>query len=296
VGPSKALRAISAPTTLTLRYKLMKVVIENSIRFMPTLILIAVAYLIYGVPSDAMNEGLKLSLSAFLGAIASFVFLQYSEFSKSISNQKKSNLTALQGLEIKLNEQLIWLSGVNFLLNGHTDLVGKVMEGKIPIAFDGSIYRSSINIENEITSLTNNKIINVLIELNSRYRKIENDLASMQNAYKFNLDLVISDKEYTSSYRGFLPTHIKNVQFLVGSVKSTESKTKNALALCRLLIKANKSYLNRFVWYLSLQSDPKEIESALKQEVELLNKEIEKNKKQSESEISGISENLNKTL
>ena len=55
----------------------MKHIFEYILRFLPLVAIALLVHLLFIAPDSQLSEGVKLSLSALLGGIASYVFIQY---------------------------------------------------------------------------------------------------------------------------------------------------------------------------------------------------------------------------
>ena len=252
----------------------MKQIFEYILRFIPLLIIAVLVYVLFIAPDNQLSEGVKLSLSALLGAIASYVFIQYAEFIKKIDNAKAVHAKALASLEIKLNDQLNWLSDIMFHLENHQLLIQKVLNKETALAFDASSYREPISIEDEVYNIKNIDYKNQLLSLHTSYKKIQNDLASMQSGYKFMLEQAISNPEFTDSYIQGLPHHLASVKLIHGFSDQAVDKTKDSLSACRVLSRDSKNLLSKFTFYFIIHQNPQDYEILLTKEKETLNNEI----------------------
>jgi len=271
----------------------MKHIFEYILKSLPIIIVAILSYMLFISRDSQITEGVKLTLSALLGAIASYIFIQYSEYLKKIDTIKSKHQRALNTLEVKLNDQLNWLSDIVFHLTNHEKLINKVISGEAELAYDASSYREPINIASEIFDITNLGYKNHLLSLHTLYIKIKNDLSSMHTGYKFMLDQAISNPDHKESYRMGLPYHLANIIMLRNFVEKAEGETKNALSMCRVLSKDSKNLISRFSRYLIIHSDPKNLQMLVSTEKSILEKEIEKTINDSQHEIDEIEKKLN---
>ena len=272
----------------------MKHILEYILRFLPLALIAILIYLLFIAPDANLSEGVKLSLSALLGAIASYVFIQYSTFIQKIDNKKAVHAKALASLEIKLNDQLNWLSDITFHLENHQPLIEKVLNKETSLAFDASSYREPISIEDEIYNINNLSYKNQLLSLHTGYKKIQNDLTSMQMAYKFMLEQAISNPDFMGSYVSGLPHHLANVKLIHGFSEQSVEKTKNALSACRVLSRDSKNILTKITLYFIIHNDPKGYDNLVAKEYKILNDEIKKTQSNSQVEIDKLENELNK--
>lgn len=266
----------------------MKHIFEYILRFLPLVAIALLVHLLFIAPDSQLSEGVKLSLSALLGGIASYVFIQYSNFIQRIDTKKAIHAKALASLEIKLNDQLNWLSDITFHLENHQPLIEKVLNKETELAFDASSYREAISIEDEIYNINNLDFKNQLLSLHTGYKKIQNDLTSMQSGYKFMLEQAISNPKFMGSYLSGLPHHLASVKLIHSFSEQSVDKTKNALSACRVLSRDSKNLLTKLAIYFIIHNNPKDYDKMVVAEKNILNKEIITTQSNSKKEIDKL--------
>jgi hypothetical protein len=266
----------------------MKQFFEYIVKFIPLLVITIIVYLLFLAPDSQMSEGVKLSLSALLGAISSYIFIQYANFILKIDSKKAVHARALASLEIKLNDQLNWLSDIIFHLKNQRLLIQKVINEQSSPAFDASSYREPISIESEIYDVNNIDYKNKLLSLHTSYKKIQNDITSIQSGYKFMLEQVLSNPKYIDSYLQGLPHYLANLKLLHSHSEQTIDKTKDALAACRVLSRDTKNILSKLSLYFVIHKNPTNFENLVVEEKRILNDEIKTTQSNSKAEIDEI--------
>ena len=272
----------------------MKKVLEYILRYLPHALVVFLCYILFISTGSQISAGLKQTLSALLGAIASYIFIQYLDFFKKIDARRAEHQRALSRLEFKLNDQLNWLSDIIFHLSNHEPIVKKVLTGQASLAYDASSYRDPISIEQEIHDIKNLTYKNQLLSLHTSYLKIKNDLASMHEGYVFMLEKAIEHPEYMESYASGLPHHIANVNLLREFTEQAVNNTKLALSACRVLIRDSRNAVANINRYFVIHSEPHNFEELVTEEHKKLSEEIRKVGAQSKAEIDSAKEKLNK--
>ena len=115
---------------------------------LPVFIMIGIMALLFENSRD-LDEGLKLGLSALLGAMASYLFVQYAEYLKGLKQVENRHSGALHSLDLILNDLLDWLSNVEFDLNIHTEILERDLKDNT-LTHDTSSSRSHVLISLEI--------------------------------------------------------------------------------------------------------------------------------------------------
>lgn len=268
--------------------KFVKSTIGFLIKTLPIVAVVALSYVLFISPDTELSEGVKLSASALLGAIASYVFVGYAKFLERVDARKAVHSNALANLEFKLNEQLNWLSDVIFHLSGHERILRKVIAGEASMAHDSSSYREAISIESEAYELAHIGFKNELLSLITLYRKLQNDIASHKGGYEFMLNTALADPRNLESYRRGLPLHLERTVTLRKHVEFTLSETKLALSKCRVLSANYRSFVASAARYLFQQSDPLKYKELVQSELTVLEKEIAESMKKSQEEIDRV--------
>jgi len=270
----------------------MKQLLEYLLKSLPLLAVVALGYMLFISEDSQISEGMKLSLSALLGAIASYIFIQYSDFIKQIDAKKATHQKALASLEVKLNDQLNWISDIEFHLSNHAKLVEKSVTIKTLI-YDSSTYREPVDIEPEIFNVNNLNLKNQLLSLHTSYKKIINDLGSMQAGYKYMLEQAVNDQRYLDSFIQGLPNHLNNVKALREFTLLSNEKTYDILSSCRVLLRDSKDIISKVRRYFIIHNDPKDFDSLVKTERALLISESKQTQDRSVKEIMDVENRLN---
>jgi len=271
----------------------MKRALEYILRYIPHITVVYLSYTLFISTDSQISQGLKQTLSALLGAVSSYIFIQYFEFFKKIDIKKAEHQNALIRLEFKLNDQLNWLSDIIFHLSNHEPIVQKVLSGKSSLAYDASSYRDPISIEQEIHDIKNIAFKNQLLNLHTSYIKIKNDLSSMHDGYVFMLEKAISHPEYMESYALGLPHHLANVNMLREFTGQAIANTKKALSACRVLSRDSRNMTANLNRYFVIHSEPQNFDALVTEECKKLEKEIQMVGAQSRNEINNTKEKLN---
>jgi len=264
---------------------MIKQFLEYLLKLLPTLVVLALCYFLFLSSDSQLSEGVKLSLSALLGAIASYIFIQYSDFLKHIDTKKAVHQKALVALEVKLNNQLNWLSDVEFHLTNHIGIINNTIKNK-NLIYDTSTYREPGSIETEIYDINNLNYKNQLLGLHTGYKKLFNDITTMQVSYKFMLEKAINDPGYIDSYINGLPNHLENIKALHQFSIISGDDTRNSLSSCRVLLRDSKNVFSLLRRYFILHDDPRDFDRLKNDERAILDKEIEDTKKNSSKIIS----------
>lgn len=272
----------------------MKQFLEYSFKAIPIIIIAFICYVLYYADDKSLTEGMKLSLSALLGGMATFIFGSYSQFIKKIDGRKFQNRKALTSLDIKLNNQLNWLADIEFNLANHEERVKRVLDGAPEIVFDASAYKELVCIEDEIFSINNLRLKNELVSLNTGFKKINNDIKTMASGYRYMVEVVISDSAQMPSYLGSLPHHHENIQRLIGFTRQRVDHTRAAISSCRVLIKDSNSITTKIRNYFILQNDPGNFDGLIQEKRDELESQILETKASSQRDIEDVESRLNK--
>lgn len=272
--------------------KIMKSIIEIAFRLLPIIAIAGLSYFLFMAPDSEISEGMKLSVSALLGAIVSYVFIQYSNFIEKIESRKAAHQTSLARLEFMLNDQLNWLSDVIYHLSNHEQLLDKVISGKTLIAHDGSTYRASTDIEPDIHNLLNLSYKNQLLNLLTSYKKIQNDIVTLHESYGFILNLALSDDKYIESYTAGVPNYLENTKMIRKFTQLTFEQTKTAISANRVLSTSAQTFLSKVKRYFVLQPDPDNYQELVNKEQHILEQEMESSKKLSNKELEGLENDI----
>ena len=185
--------------------------------------------------SEKIDDGLKLGLSALLGAMASYFFIKYSEFIKSVQQLENRHSGTLHSLDITLNLQLEWLSCVVFELNTHSRISRLGLDGGT-ISYDSSLSKPPVLISNDVVDALNNITLkNLILKLKIDYERLENDLATMRSSHRYIVDATISGNISYENYAANLPTHLEKIEYLKAFAEKRIDKTKEAIATIRVL-------------------------------------------------------------
>jgi len=266
---------------------MIKKFLEYLLKSLPFLVVISLCYFLFIAPDNQLSEGVKLSFSALLGAIASYIFIQYSDFIKQIDNKKAMHQKALNSLEIKLNDQLNWLSDIEFHLSNHIGIINNTIKNKTLI-YDTSTYREPGSIESDIYDVSNLTYKNQLLSLHTCYKKLFNDITTMQASYKLLLDKALADSSYFDSYMNALPNHLTNTKALHKFAILYGDDTRNSLSSCRVLSRDSKNFFSLIRRYFILHDDPCDFDKLKIYERKKLDKEIEDTKNNSSKLISDV--------
>lgn len=252
----------------------MKTLFEYSLKLLPLAVIAVISYVLISSGKGTLEEGTKMGLSALLGALISYMFVQYTNFLQRIDEAKRKHSKALHLLEVKLNLQLNWLSDVIFHLNGHVSIVEKTLATKSGIVFDSSSYREPIDIGQELLDVNNFQLKNELLGLSTGYGKINNDVTSMTTGYRTTVDMAVSGNIHMDDYFYNLPSHLEKSKLIKAFAEQGVQKTKEAIASIRVLINDNKNTFSRMRVALIIHENPEKFDSLKKQEMEILENQI----------------------
>lgn len=266
----------------------MRFLVEVFLKLLPIAAVVLLCYVLFIAPDTAISEGMRLSVSALLGAIASYTFIAYAQFVEKIELRKAKHRNALANLEFKLNEQLSWLSDVIFHMSGHERILKKVIDGQDLIVHDATAYREPISIESEIYDLANLSFKNDLLSLLTLYRKLQNDISSHQQAYAFMINSALNKHENLESYMQGIPTHLERTQLLRQHTMDAVRRTKLSLSKCRVLSSNNNSLIVSLVRFLIQQPTPKGYELLVNEELKALEEEIVAGMARAQAEMNEI--------
>ena len=234
--------------------------------------------------SEKIDDGLKLSLSALLGAMASYVFIKYSEFMKSVQQLENRHRGTLHSLDISLNLQLDWLSSVVFELNTHSRIVRLALDGGA-ISYDSSLSRPPVSIGNDVVNALNNITLkNLILMLKIDYERLDNDLASMRSSHRYIVDATISGNISHENYAANLPTHLEKIEYLKAFTEKLIVKTKGAIATVRVLKNDSRSPIGFIRKTLIEHKEPSKFEILKEEQLQILDEQISTVKSESKKE------------
>lgn len=265
-----------------------KSALELFLILLPAIVVAGLGYVIFISPDTEITEGSKLTVSAFLGAMASLVLIQYSSFLEKVVSRKDKHQNALAVIEFKLNEQLNWISDVAYTLRNHENMLKKVVGGETHFIHDASSYREPISIDEDVHDLASRTLKNQLLKLVTDYKKLESSVASFQQSYDFILNLALSNEKHIDSYRFGLPQRILTTQTLIRFAESLLDDTKFNIASCRVLSRSADSFLAKLRRFLFIQLDPKDYHRLVRRDLQLLEQEIAESKASSRKQIDRI--------
>lgn len=252
----------------------MKRLLWVSLRTLPVFVMIGIMAILFGNSKD-LDEGLKLSLSALLGAMASYLFVQYAEFLKAITQLENRHSGALHTLDLILNDLLDWLSNVKSGLNSHTEILERDLNGNT-VTHDSSSSRSPVLIRLEIIDAVNNITLkNKLRHLNIDLERVETDLNSMRSSHRFAVDTTISDNmEYEVYKTVFLPSHLRKIDNLNKIIEQLVVDTKDSLSIVRVLKNERRGMSNTIRRFLIEQKEPADFKNLTKHQLQILEDQI----------------------
>ena len=240
----------------------------------PVIVMIGImAVLFYN--SNDLDEGLRLSLSALLGAMASYLFVQYAEFLKSIKQVENRHSGALHSLDLILNDLLDWLSSVVFSLNTHTEIVERYFSDNT-LTHDSSSSRPPVLIRLEIIDAVNNiPLKNKLRFLNIDLERLETDLNSMRSSHRFAVDSFKSGSMNSEVYKtDILPSHLKKIEILKGFTEYLVVDTKDTISVVRVLKNDSRGLFRAVRRFLLEHKDPADFDELKKQQLQILEDQI----------------------
>ena len=255
---------------------------------LPVLIMIGIMAVLYNNSKD-LDEGLKLSLSALLGAMASYIFVQYAEYLKGIKQVESRHSGALHSLDLMLNDLLDWVSNVEFSINTHTEIVERDLGGNT-LTHDSSSSRSPVLIRLEIIDAVNNiPLKNKLRSINMALERLRTDLNSMYSSHRFAVDAAASGNMKPEVYKTIvLPSHLKKVEFLRNYREKLEVDTKDSIAVVRVLKNDNRGLFSAILRFLIEQKDPADFDDLKKQQLRILEDQVKDVRSRSRDEIREI--------
>ena len=265
---------------------------KKSLRFIlstfPVLIMIGIMAVLYNYSKD-LDEGLKLSLSALLGAMASYVFVQYAEYLKGIKQVENRHSGALHSLDLILNDLLDWLSNVEFNMNTHTEIVERDLVGNT-LTHDTSSSRPPVLIRLEIIDAINNiPLKNKLRSINMALERLGTDLNSMYSSHRFAVDASFSGNMKPKVYKTvILPSHLKKVEILKKFRGKLVVDTKDSIAVVRVLKNDNRGLSSAVRRLLIEQTDPADFENLKTQQLHILEDQIKDVRNKSRNEIRNL--------
>ena len=251
----------------------------------PVLVMIVIMAILFENSND-LDEGLKLGLSALLGAMASYLFVQYAEFLKAIKQLENRHSGALHSLDLILNDLLDWLSNVEFGLNTHSEILERDLNGNT-ITHDSSSSRSPILIRLEIIDAVNNiSLKNKLRFLNIGIERVGSGVNSMRSSHRFAVDSSISgNMEYKVYKTNFLPSHLKRIEYLKKCNEKLVVDTKDAISVVRVLKNDNRGLSSAIRRFLIEHKDPADFVNLKKQQLQVLEDQIKDVRRKSREEI-----------
>ena len=236
--------------------------------------------------SKDLDEGLKLSLSALLGALASYLFIQYSEFLKNLKQVENRHSGALHSLDLVLNDLLDWLSNVEYEFNIHTEILERDLSGNT-LTHDSSSSRPYVLIRIEtIDAVSNVSLKNQLRSINMGIERLGTDLNSMRSSHRFAVDASIGGSMNPEVYKTvILPSHLKKIEFLKKFTEKLVVDTKDAISVVRVLKNDNRGLSSAIRKFLLEHKDPTDFDDLKKQQLRILEDQITSVRSKSRDEI-----------
>lgn len=251
-----------------------KKLLRGFLSTLPVLVMIGIMAVLFYNSKD-LDEGLRLSLSALLGAMASYLFVQYAEFLKSIKQVENRHSGALHSLDLILNDLLDWLSNVEFSLNTHTEIVKRDLSDN-SLTHDSTSSRSLVLIRLEIIDAVNNiPLKNKLRFLNLDLERLETDVNSMRSGHRFAVDSFKSGSMNSEIYKSdFLPSHLKKIEILKGFTEILVVDTKDTISVVRVLKNDSRGLLRAVRRFMLEHKDPADFDELKKQQLHILEDQI----------------------
>ena len=268
--------------------RLLKKLLWVSLSTFPVLIMIGIMAILFENSKD-LDEGLKLSLSALLGAMASYLFVQYAEFLKAIKQVENRHSGALHSLDLVLNDQLDWLSNVEFGLNTHTEILERDLSGNT-LTHDSSSSKSHVLIRLEIIDAVNNvSLKNKLRFINMDLERLGTDLSSMRSSHRFAVDASISGNMKPEVYKTvILPSNLKKIEYLKKFTGKLVVDTKDAISVVRVLKNDSRGLSSAIRRFLIEHKDPADFDNLKEQQLHILEDQIKDVRSKSRDEIRNM--------
>lgn len=227
-----------------------------------------------------IKDLIQVSLGAFTGAFFAFLFFLLAEILSKASERIRKHYNAIVKIEHCSNDYLNYISDNRFLFKNFIIALKK-----------GSIYINRfllLPIEKDITlELLDLPLINRIFSFNTSVRKMNNSIETINNWYDEIKGAYLKGRINKSIYKKNTENLITELQDLDGFLISLEEKTKNIVALVRILLE-DKPFAIRIVHLFSRDKSLKISDERIISEKKKLNLEIEKRAKESRKEIEEV--------
>ena len=216
--------------------------------------------------SESLDDGFKIGLSALLGAIASYIFVQYFEYIKGIERVENRHRSSLHSLDIILNGQLDWLASMTSELKNHVGFVERDIESRT-VTFDASASRKPLEISTEIVDAVSNvSLKNKLLLIKMDYEKLESDVASTRASHRYMVESFGNGNVTLDVYLSNMPTHLSKAKIVKQYANKLTQDTKETISAVRVLKKDSRGIGSFVRRNLIEHKEPYDFDERVKQE------------------------------
>jgi hypothetical protein len=241
-------------------------------------------YLHHGVsqlPTD--NSALKGALlGALIGAVATFVFLLFHDFIKSIKEKRSTHLNSLVKLQVEL---LLDGETINENLYAIPDFIESLKKNMPYLQVLGTF---DINLDH-LQELHNVDLNNNILTYQIHTRKLNKDISATQRNYdELKAGLLSGDDKRQKMFVDNAPQFIAWLQQLASALKVHLTELDALEAEVRLHLKKDPSWLRK--QKMKFLKNPELTEDEIKAEIEIVSKERDQSEEEDKERISKMKE------
>ncbi len=227
------------------------------------------------------NDVFTKIFESFTGAFLAFLFLRLSDFLTQVYRRQEKHFNSLVELQSQLNEIIGIIYDNLYLFPGILEAIttGNVSWNKIRlIPLDKSHY----------LRLFDTDLINTLFEFNLSVRKINDDVESFTSGYEILRNALIERNITQEHYQLNCKLLAPNLKHIAAAQKILLNELLKLFARIRIQTNKDAPLIMRLKTIVIPVSGKTITEKDIREEVELLKKEVEANVEKSKIEIDAI--------
>ncbi len=227
-----------------------------------------------------------VAVAAFFGAFLAFLFVRIGDFFKSYSDRINKGYNALIKIELLLNALLNKLDDNVYVIETFEDLYNNNIEKQEQSrVFVWANQLTPVGTFNELLiDLLNIDLINEFFALNTHLHKLNEDIETINAAYKESKDALISKTISPENYIENLTRIHKNMLDIKKFFTSSIGETAQALSAVRVLAK-NRPLMVTMLRRLPSYNYGRQFEGKRADELKTLHHEMDEVKKASQERI-----------
>lgn len=245
--------------------------------FVVSISLIFSLKIVPGLSGDIVQTG----IIAFFGAFLAFIFVKFGEWIRDVKKRNKNHFNALMKIERLLNRICDRLE-VNIQVFGeHLDALKSkklLIWSSHEIPFD---YKLS-------DDLKNIDFINEYFSFSLDIERMKNDFVTIKNMHEENKGLFINEKISQDTYKDNVSFCIGEMEKIIKFMKAYQEKLIQLLAKTRILQKEKEKNWTFLFGAFPKTHYEKNFNEKVREELEILKKEIDEVRKKSKEEKNKI--------